>query len=182
MPVVEAQHYPHSSKQSKTIIFLAGPAYRKSNHHTFNKVWLPQKGHLDQEQKNLQSTQDNSHDPDMFPSTNNKVFECFAVIHPFQLSSKAYSDLTGKFPHRSSQGNQYILTVYDYDSNAILVECLKSRQAAEITRGWKHTHQHLLTRGRAPSIYILDNKISNDFRNALKKYDLTFQLVPPHVH
>ena len=33
-------------------------------------------------------------------------------------------DLPGRFPHRSSRGNEYLLVVYDYDSNSILVESI----------------------------------------------------------
>ena len=31
-------------------------------------------------------------------------------------------------------------------------------------------------------MYILDNEASNDLKRALKKNDLTYQLVPPHIH
>ena len=31
-------------------------------------------------------------------------------------------------------------------------------------------------------MYILDNEISKDFKEALKKYNITFQLTPPHIH
>ena len=36
----------------------------------------------------------------------------------------AYTDLTGRFPYRSSRGNEYILVLYHYDGNAILLEPL----------------------------------------------------------
>jgi hypothetical protein len=39
---------------------------------------------------------------------------------------KIYDDLTGSFPHISSQGNQYILVVYDYDGNTFNTEAMKS--------------------------------------------------------
>jgi saccharopine dehydrogenase-like NADP-dependent oxidoreductase len=31
-------------------------------------------------------------------------------------------------------------------------------------------------------MYILDNEASNKLKKVLNKYDLTYQLVPPHVH
>ena len=34
----------------------------------------------------------------------------------------------------------------------------------------------------APKLYILDNEISNEFKNALLKYNLAYQRVPPHIH
>ena len=42
-------------------------------------------------------------------------------------------DLTGRFPYKSSQRNEYILIAYQFDSNAILEVPLKNRQAKTIT-------------------------------------------------
>ena len=51
--------------------------------------------------------------------------DCCAMVVPFQETTKAYMDSTGRFPHKSTRGNEYVMVVYDYDSNAILVEALK---------------------------------------------------------
>ena len=37
----------------------------------------------------------------------------------------AYGDLTGKFPYKSTRGNQYILGGYNYDANNIRGALLK---------------------------------------------------------
>ena len=91
------------------------------------------KGHLDQEQKGLQSTKENF---DIILLPIEQTYDCCATIVPFTQSNKAYMDLTGKFPHQSTRGNKYVLVVYDYDSNGILVEPLSSRQAGVIKDGW----------------------------------------------
>jgi hypothetical protein len=88
------------------------------------------KGHLDQEQKNLQIAKplQKSDDDNVFPSPdspNEKNYTARATIKPFVVKHKAYHDLTGQFPHRSSRGNECILIVYDYDSNSILHCALK---------------------------------------------------------
>jgi hypothetical protein len=155
------------------------------------------KGHLDQERKNLNSTKVIKINDEIFPSKLNENNEDFfpsklndqavtqdlcAMITPFEPKKTAYSDLTGRFPYKSSRGNEYLLVVYDYDSNAILVEAIKNRTAAVITKAWTKIHQIFKNRGAAPNIYILDNEISNDFKNALKKYNVTYQLTPPHMH
>ena len=138
-------------------------------------------------EKNLQSTKPtfSAIDDDYFPRPNHpniKTFDACAAIVPFNAKNTAYHDLTGRFPHTSSRGNQYLLVVYDYDSNAILHNPLKNKTAAEITRGWTDIHARLTLRSNAPNMYILDNEASNDLKKALKKYDLTYQLVPPHIH
>jgi hypothetical protein len=101
---------------------------------------------------------------------------------PFVTKHTAYHDLTGRFPHRSSRGNEYLLVVYDHDSNSILHCALKNKQAAEIQRGWLRIHEKLTKGGNQPKMYILDNEASAELKRALTRYDLTYQLVPPHVH
>ena len=151
------------------------------------------KGHLDQERKNLQSTKtpmtpapsDNDDTDDFFPTPtvdNEKTHDVCAIITPFDPKSTAYSDLTGRFPHKSSRGNEYLLVVYDFDSNAILVEAIKNRTAKEITKAWEKIHLVLKSTGAAPNLYILDNEISGEFKTALGKYKLAFQRTPPHIH
>jgi hypothetical protein len=72
--------------------------------------------------------------------------------------------------------------VHDHDSNSILHCALKNKQAAEIQRGWLHTHEKLAKGGNQPKMYILDNEASSELKRALTKYNLTYQLVPPHLH
>ena len=68
----------------------------------------------------------NEIDEDFFPKSdtpNTNAHEvCYAVIRDKDVT--AYMDLTGRFPYRSSRGNEYILVRYHYDSNSILVEPL----------------------------------------------------------
>ena len=140
------------------------------------------KGHLDQERKNLQSTKIPA---SILPSLDTppiKSYECFAMIQDYNTMHRGFSDLTGRFPHTSARGNKYILMVYDSDSNAILSEPLKSKAAGEITRGWKTIYDRLARHGNAPKLFILDNEVSGEFRQALKKYNVDFQLAPPHMH
>ncbi len=47
-----------------------------------------------------------------------------------------FSNQTGQFPTRSKSGNKYIMVMVEIDSNAILVEPLKSCKNAELIRGY----------------------------------------------
>ncbi len=67
-----------------------------------------------------------------------KTYQVLSTIVPFEATGKAYHDLSGRFPHKSSRGNEYLLVHYDYDSNAILAEPLKNRQSAEKKEGDKY--------------------------------------------
>ena len=119
------------------------------------------KGHLDQERQGLQSTKpqiklEDAHE-DAFPQQNlPKTKEMGICIR--SVKNTAYSDLTGQFPHISSRGNKYILTIYDYDANEILAGALKTRQAKEIATVWEAKHLQLIKNGHDIKYYIMDNE------------------------
>ena len=162
-------------------------------------------GHLDQEQQGLQSTKSykdallqpstSKHQPlqtldndilnDFFPSSPSpisKSYDCVAQLIPFTQEKKGFMDLTGRFPHASSRGSEYVLVAYDFDSNAIFAEALNSRRGSEIKRGWMKIHKKLKNRGAAPNIYIMDNECSNDLKLAMTEEDLDWQLATPYLH
>ena len=93
------------------------------------------------QQLNIQSTKITTDLPledslDVSPSQephNQCTHVVFATILPANDLQKSYSDQTGKSPVQSSRGYQYVMIMYDYDSNAILSQPLKSRQAGELT-------------------------------------------------
>ena len=131
----------------------------------------------------LQQTDD---DINFFPSAENtppiRTNNAMALVVPFRERNTTYSDQTGRFPHVSSRGDAYLLIVYDYDSNAIFVEPLKSRAATGIKNAWLKINMLLESRGRKPELHILDNECSAEFKYALTKNKIQYQLVPPHVH
>ena len=57
----------------------------------------------------------------------------YAVIDPDELIN-GYFDLAGKFPQRSSSGNQYVLVGYNFDANSILATPLKNRTVPVLTQ------------------------------------------------
>ena len=50
---------------------------------------------------------------------------CVNII-PFNTNKKGFSDITVSFPHKLICGNLYVMVVYDFDSNAILSEPIKT--------------------------------------------------------
>ena len=89
--------------------------------------------------------------------------EVCGILTTFHQMKKTYLDQRERFPYKSSRGNKYILIVYDYDSNGILCEPLKSKGAAVIRDGWEKIHMKLSKHGAAPTLYVLDNEISKEF-------------------
>ena len=93
-----------------------------------------------------------------------------------------YTDLTGRFPFTSSRGNQYIMVAHHYDSNAILVEPVKNRNAQTLVSAWTKLNKRFTEAGLKPTTYIMDNECSNDRKQAIFLEDIKHQLVPPHNH
>ena len=96
--------------------------------------------------------------------------------------AKAYTDLTGRFPHESSRGNNFILVAYDYGWNTILAEPMKKRETDPIIKSWKKIHSRLYNNGIVTTHYILDNECSTAFENTLQEKNVTFELVLPNQH
>ena len=142
-------------------------------------------GHMDQHQQGLQSTrtsQQISTDDFNPPAITSPTNQTIAQVISFQTNNKGFFDLTGPFPYVSSRGSKYVLVLYSYDTNAILVHALKSKQGHEIKKAWNILHNKLEVKGLAPSTYIMDNEASKDLKNAIIKNKLTYQLTPPNIH
>jgi hypothetical protein len=75
-------------------------------------------------------------------------------------AGQIYTDQTGRLPVLSNRGNTYIMVLYEYDGNAIMVEPIKNRTAGEILRAFKVMEQKLITRGLKPRLMKLDNEAS----------------------
>ena len=139
------------------------------------------KGHLTQEKQHLRSTQ---------TTANNAIetkYDAYIKIENARptesLNNKSYSDLTGRFPQRSSCGNQYIFILYDTNSNHISAEQIKDRSSTHIEQAYKKISNILQTVGIKPSLHILDNEASASYSKLIQKYgDAKIQFVPPNVH
>jgi hypothetical protein len=93
-----------------------------------------------------------------------------------------YTDLTGKFPVRSSKGNSYVMVCYVYDCNYVKVVPMKSRSASEWVKAYDHIHQELTAKGFKLKLQTLDNEASAVLKHFFITNDVEFQLVPPHCH
>ena len=67
-----------------------------------------------------------------------------------KCSSKIYTDQTGRFPITSSRGYKYIMIAYDYDSNNILAEPIKSRTSLHIKNTFQKMRKLLCSMGLTP--------------------------------
>lgn len=115
--------------------------------------------------------------PDFEPVCEEETLDLFATM--WDTEKKTYSDQTGKFPIESTRGNKYIFILYSYDTNAILAEPLKSRQARNITEAWVTCYKKLQKAGYAPRLHVLDKEFSAIMNNAFDKHNVKHQTVAP---
>ena len=93
-----------------------------------------------------------------------------------------YTDRTGRFPKTSRRGMNYILVLVEIDSGAILVEAMRDRSAGEQCRAYQVLVDRLHQCKIYPKKHILDNEISDKFREVIKHNKMEHELVPPHNH
>ncbi len=168
-------------------LFLAG--LRKHPPQSFPMV----KGHLDQTRKSQRSAK-----PSTTPSPSpllilmhSHLVEhstiknlngtrsqfCYAAL--MEPTGQVYSDQTGRFITRSSTGNNYLLILYDLDSNSFLAKPIMTRSSASILAGYHRLHTTLCNAGLRPVLQRLDNKCSAPLKQFSRDEGIDFQLAPP---
>jgi hypothetical protein len=173
------------------------PAFNSRDvHRHLPKSKATAMGHLDQTRQNVHSTKpfkarprsndkevlefDVDTNPSIHETTNSAFASIVALEEPTE--GKSYSDLTGRFPAKSEAGNLYVLVLYTYNDNAILVEPLPRRSDTEQLKAYTK----LLTRANKGSelkMHWMDNEASKAVKDLLNKdFHLEYQLVPPHIH
>ena len=107
-------------------------------------------------------------------------------VKDFNLKDEAerlmFSDQTGRFPMTSYKGNQYVMVLFETTSNNILVESMRRRISGEMCRAYQTLVDRLKERGINPTMHILDNECSAEFKALINENEMNYQLVPPHDH
>jgi hypothetical protein len=138
-------------------------------------------GHMNQRRQNIRSTSKAPIEKQPTPDTDlgTKTHLVYAVVVD---QGQLYTDLTGKFPVRSSKGNSYVMVCYIYDCNYVTVIPMKTRSDSEWFKAYDSVHQELTFKGFKPKLQTLDNEASTDLKNYFTANDIAYQLVPPHCH
>jgi hypothetical protein len=141
--------------------FATWPSFTAANIQCF----LPKSpgttmGHLNQVRKKQSSTkvkppQPNDDSNNVIPSPPSTDGKCTqfvyaAIVQALNESGQIYTNQTGRFPVTSRGGNKYIMILYDYDSNSILAEPMKSQTDDEIIRSYQALHGRLIAAGLKP--------------------------------
>jgi hypothetical protein len=138
-------------------------------------------GHMNQRRQKIRSTSKAPIEKQQPPDTDlgTKTHLVYAVVVD---QGQLYTDLTGKFPVRSSKGNSYVMVCYIYDCNYVKVFPMNSSSASEWFKAYDSIHQELTVKGFKPKLQTLDNEASAALKNFFTVNDIAYQLVPPHCH
>jgi hypothetical protein len=142
------------------------------------------KGHLNQTRKNVRSTKAKPTPLETCDTSQlhgKKVRDVYTKT--YSVRKTMFSDQTGQFPTRSQRGNKYIMVLVEIDSNAILVEPMKSRKDEEMIRAYNALLLRLKRAGIIPKKHVLDNEVSENMKNHIRdtcKFNM--ELVPPRCH
>ena len=150
------------------------------------------KGHLKQLRKNLRSTKLLNPATDEaqimtaldYPSGPNarKNLVTFKTVTEYEPTGAVATDQTGRFPVRSSRGNQYLMVAYVRDANAILAVPIKNRNESSLVEAYNTIYDKLTNAGVKPVVQICDNECPKALKRFLKQHDISLQLVPPYDH
>ena len=176
------------------------------------KQMATSKGHLKEERKGLRSTkltqvqqtkaipthldhQPNDHGTTSptSPSLNNPVdmtvtapeavtrTNCYHLAR-VDLNGTVATDLTGRFPTTSLEGNKYIMVLYSDDANGILAQPVRNRSEMELINAIKLLHNRIKRVNLPLHFHIMDNECSASLKSYLTDNSISFQLVPPYYH
>jgi hypothetical protein len=163
------------------LITLPGLTEKAINRH-LNLTPATTMGHINQRRQNIRSTSKTpitSDIEDITTTNTNSGTKTHLVYAVLVDQGQLYTDLTVKFPVRSSKGNSYVMVCYVFDCNYVKVVPMKSRSASEWVKAYYHIHQELTDKGFKPKLQTLDNEASAALKNFFTTNDVEYQLVPP---
>ena len=127
--------------------------------------------------------QHNENDLDAFPNREDATLHVYSAVTTLHdTNNQTSSDLTGRFPFRSSLGNQYFLIFYAHDPNLIWGIPIKNRTSNQIKKGHERILDDLSKAGFKPSMHRMDNEASQELKDAFTQANIKYQLVPAHQH
>jgi hypothetical protein len=115
-------------------------------------------GHMNQICKNVRSTkakQTPLETCDTSQLHGKKVRDIYTTM--YDIRETVFSDQIGQVPTCLQSGNKYIMVLVKINSNAILVEPMKSRKDAEMIRAYNALVLCLKRAGIIPKKHVLDS-------------------------
>ena len=147
------------------------------------------KGHLDQSRQGMRSTKvpdmsfsetDDDRHPPIIPRSSRTLPVLTKVLYFDHPPQTRYSDLCGRFPVTSVDGNAYLMVMIC--SNYIHLELMKSRDQKEFVRAYRAGTAFFDAHDIHPEYERLDNETSKSLEAYCKQANIRSQYVPPGAH
>ena len=90
--------------------------------------------------------------------------------------------LNRKVPYCFQHWNNYLLVVYNFDSNSVLAEPMSNHTKLYILHAYKVIHTRPTAAGLRPKLQHLDNMASLILKEYMSSEGINYQLVPPCIH
>ncbi len=142
------------------------------------------KGHMNQTRKNVCSTKATRTPLETCDTSqlhSKKVRDIYMTM--YYVCKTMFLDQTGQFPMRLQSGNKYIMVLVEINSNAILVEPMKSHKDTEMIQAYNALLLQLKRAGIIPKKHLLDNKVFKNMKNHIcNTCKMNMEFVPPGCH
>jgi hypothetical protein len=149
--------------------------------------------HIDQVRANLlstrpplssrqQPTSDDDLEDDVAPPAEENTCTIIIYANCHFTTGMVYTDPTGKCLVPSVSGTQYILVMYEYNSNYIHAEPMIDSTGPSVIADYQRIIVFLQSRGFKRVLQRLDNKATGALQYFLVASNIDFQLAPPYVH
>ena len=177
------RRFSNQSEKITTPVGLDGPSAQSIFIPESEERW---KGHGRKVKSGLRSTksaikQEIAVQPTTKKKAQQTVYSKVFDLHN-DLERKMYTDQTGRFPVKSFCGIQYIMVLFEVDSNAIISESMRNRTSGEMISAYKTLVARLKKRGFNPKIHLLDNECSQEYKDTINTNGMEYQLVPHNNH
>ena len=140
------------------------------------------KGQMNQQQKNVRSTKTPFEECHAAAALLGKKMKDI-FVRTYDTGETSFSNQTGQFPKQFKCGHKYIMELVEIDSNAIMVEPIKSRKDAGMIRAYDVLVKRLQKAKIHPQKHVIDNKIFKNMKQHIKeKYKVELEMVPPGCH
>jgi hypothetical protein len=116
------------------------------------------------------------------PNRDRKHYVGVASFKFEELRGISASDLPGRFPIASAQGNAYVMVLYDTNSNAIQAVPIQNRKTEELVQGYNEMTEELQKAGIQPIVHRLDNETSTELIKAIEDRGIDYQIASPGDH
>jgi hypothetical protein len=143
-------------------------------------------GHMTAQRSNVRTTKPPENSPELRSALQKVRNLRLHLLSTKELEQewkhKTASDQTGRFPLTSRRGHKYIMILYDYDTNYIFAEPIKSRETDELVRAYTKCHDILTKRGFTVKYHKMDNETSKLLAAAIAADGVSVEYAPPNDH